>query len=93
MGPNPNRIPGPVPPPSTTVFAENGRTLFTHEVSLGVQREIWGQISVTADYVRARGENLLVARDLNYPDLNDPLRRRPTPNFQQITAIQTAGHS
>jgi hypothetical protein len=43
--------------------------------------------------VWARGHNLLRTRDLNYPDLDDPLRRRPDPSVQEIRVRETAGRS
>lgn len=94
LGPNPNRTTGPVTPtPSTTQFADDTTTPFSEQVSVGVQREITGQLAITADGVWARGYGLMRARDINYPDLNDPLRRRPNPNFQVIRVIETKGHS
>jgi hypothetical protein len=92
FGPNPNRRGGP-PPPSTTRFAEETKTPSTEQASIGVQRELPGQVSLAADVVWARGRGLLISRDLNYPDLTDPDRRRPDPNFQQITVVETRGHS
>jgi hypothetical protein len=48
---------------------------------------------MTADAVWARGRNLLRLSDGNYPNLDDPLRARPDPNFQQITVRETEGRS
>jgi hypothetical protein len=48
---------------------------------------------MTADAVWARGRNLIRTRDGNYPNLDDPLRGRPDPNFQEITVRETEGRS
>ena len=93
-GPNPNRTTGPITPtPSTVQFAPDNRTPYTQQIMAGVQRQIGRTFSVSADLVRARGLGLLRSIDANYPDLDDPLRRRPNPAFQRITVVQTAGNS
>jgi hypothetical protein len=48
---------------------------------------------MTADVVWARGRNLMRLSDGNYPNLDDPLRARPDPNFQEITVRETEGRS
>ena len=93
-GPNPNRTTGPITPtPSTVQFAPDNRTPYTQQITAGVQRQIGRTFSVSADLVRARGLGLLRSIDANYPDLEDPLRRRPNSAFQRITVVQTAGNS
>jgi hypothetical protein len=93
-GPNPNRTTGPITPtPSTVQFAPDNSTPYTQQITAGVQRQIGRTFSVSADLVRARGLGLLRSIDANYPDLDDPLRRRPNTAFQRITVVQTAGNS
>ena len=93
-GPNPNRVGGPTTPiPSTTQFADDTRTPYTEQVTGGIQKQLGSTFSVSADVVYARGNGLLRSIDANYPDLEDPLRRRPNPNFQRITVVETAGSS
>jgi hypothetical protein len=93
LGPNPNRT-GPTRfVPSTTRYGDRMKTPLAAKATLGVQRELSGRTVITVDGVWARGWHLLAARDLNYPDLNDPDRRRPDPNFQVIRAYETRGNS
>ncbi len=93
-GPNPSRTGGPIVPiPSSTRFAEDNRTPFTQQLTVGFQQQIGRTFSVGVDLVSSRGQNLLRSSDLNYPNLDDPLRRRPDPNFQRITVVQTLGRS
>jgi len=93
-GPNPNRTGGPITPiPSTTQFSPDNRTPYTRQVTAGIQRQIGSTFSISADVVSARGQGLLRSIDANYPDLDDPLRRRPNPAFQRITVVQTKGNS
>lgn len=94
QGPNPNRTGGPIlPTPSTVRFADNNRTPFTQQVTVGFQQQIGRNFSVAADLVSSRGRNLLRSTDLNYPDLDDPLRRRPDPAYQRVTVVETLGRS
>ena len=94
LGPNPNRVGGPITPtPSTVQFAEGNRTPYTQQITGGVQRQIGQSMSIAADLVTARGYGLLRSTDANYPDLDNPARTRPNPNFQRITIVETAGDS
>jgi outer membrane receptor protein involved in Fe transport len=93
-GPNPNRTGGPISPiPSTVQFDPDNRTPYTEQITAGVQRQLGRTFSVSADIVRARGLGLLRSMDANYPNLDDPARRRPNPNFQRITVVETQGNS
>jgi hypothetical protein len=93
-GPNPNRTGGPIVPiPSSTRFAEGNRTPYTQQFTVGFQQQVGRTFSVGVDLVNARGDGLLRSSDQNYPDLDDPLRRRPDPNFQRITVVETLGNS
>ncbi|MSO36427.1 MAG: carboxypeptidase regulatory-like domain-containing protein [Acidobacteria bacterium] len=93
-GPNPNRVSGPVTPsPSTVRFGDGNRTPYTQQYTIGFQRQIGNRLSVAADLVKARGYGLLRSMDSNYPDLDDPERRRPDPNFQRVTVVETKGNS
>lgn len=93
LGPNSRRVGGPVSvPPGASRFPEEIRTPYTEQASVGM-RQFRGHLTLTVDAVWAQGHNLLRTRDLNYPDLNDPSRRRPDPHFQVITTRETEGHS
>jgi hypothetical protein len=93
-GPNPNRVGGPITPiPSTTQFAADNRTPYTQQITGGIQQQIGSTFSISADLVSSRGNGLLRSMDANYPNLDDPLRRRPDPNFQRVTVVETAGNS
>jgi len=55
---------------------------------------VWSAaLTIAADVVEARGKHLLMTRDLNYPDLNDPSRQRPDPQYQRVAAVDSIGHS
>jgi Carboxypeptidase regulatory-like domain/TonB dependent receptor/TonB-dependent Receptor Plug Domain len=93
-GPNPNRTGGPISPiPSTVQFDPDNRTPYTEQLTAGVQRQLGRTFSVSADIVRARGLGLLRSMDANYPNLDDPARARPNPQFQRITVVETEGNS
>src|SRR5262245_65733886 len=78
--------------PNGRRFAATLRTPYTEQASIGL-RQLRGPLSMTADLVWARGRNLMRLRDGNYPNLDDPLRARPDPNFQEITVRETDGRS
>jgi hypothetical protein len=89
-GPNPNgKISGP---PSTTRLVDM-HVPFTDQFAVGFQRALSTLTVVTADIIYARGRDLLVTRDLNYPDLTDPNRARPDPTVQRVTAVESRGNS
>ncbi len=93
-GPNPNRVgPSTVPPPSTVRFSDAVHTPYTQQYTIGVQQQIGERFSVAADLVNAQGYGLLRSLDANYPNLDDPLRRRPDPNFGRVTVVETTGSS
>jgi hypothetical protein len=93
-GPNPIRIgTSTAAPPSSTRFAEDNTTPYTQQLTIGFQQQIGQTFSMAIDLVSARGRGLLRSSDLNYPNLDDPLRRRPDPNFQRITVVETLGNS
>jgi hypothetical protein len=93
-GPNPNRTGGPITPiPSSTQFAPDNRTPYTQQLTAGVQKQLGSAFSISADLVGARGNGLLRSIDANYPNLDDPARARPNPNFQRITIVETKGNS
>jgi hypothetical protein len=93
LGPSPRRTGERTTlPPGTARFVEEIRTPYTEQGSVGM-RHLRGQLALTVDGVWSRGHNLLRTRDMNYPDLDDPARRRPDPTFQAITTRETKGNS
>lgn len=79
--------------PSVTRYGDDMQTPYAAQATLGIQRELGSRTVLTVDGVWARGYHLLAGHDLNYPNLDDPQRRRPDSNFQAITAYETRGNS
>ncbi|MDO8681065.1 MAG: TonB-dependent receptor [Acidobacteriota bacterium] len=77
--------------PSTTVAPDEVKTPVTRQFSVGVKRELFAGIAVSADYVNSRGKNAYNAPDVNAPDPVTGLR--PDPAYLRITQYQTTGHS
>ena len=77
--------------PSTTVAPAEVQTPVTRQLSIGVKRELFGGMAVSADFVNSRGRNLYNAPDVNAPDPVTGLR--PNPAFLRITEYQTTGNS
>jgi hypothetical protein len=88
-GPNPNRGGNVAGPPSTTRLADM-HVPYTDQFSIGLQRTVTREMALTADVIQARGRDLLVTHDLNYPDPNGT---RPDPLYQQVTAVESRGNS
>jgi hypothetical protein len=77
--------------PSISVASDNIQTPESRSVSLGVKRELFAGVAVSADGVYSRGYNQFNNRDLNP---RDPVTgRRPDPNFLRITNYETEGHA
>lgn len=93
FGPNERRTGAAPPAPSGTRYGDHMKTPLAAEATLGLQREFGTGMVLSVDGVWARGWHLLAAHDLNYPNLDDPTRRRPDPRFQAITAYETRGNS
>jgi TonB dependent receptor-like, beta-barrel len=93
LGPNPRRTGSRPLIPSTTVYGTNMKTAVAAEATLGIQHELGANTVLALDGVWAEGYHLLAGHDLNYPDLNDPLRPRPNPNSLVIQAYETRGNS
>jgi hypothetical protein len=66
---------------------------YTDQFAVGFQRALSTLTAVTADVIYARGRDLLVTHDLNYPDLTDPNRARPDLSVQRVTAVESRGNS
>ena len=77
--------------PSTTVAPAEVNTPVTRQLSIGIKRELFSGIAVSADVVNTRGRNLYNAPDVNAPDPLTGLR--PDPAFLRITQYQTTGNS
>jgi hypothetical protein len=94
FGPNPARGSTLVTrAPTTTRLAANMETPHTQQITGGIQHALIGTMSLAIDGVWARGQRLLVTRDLNYPDLNQVSPRRPDPLFAQVNSVETSGQS
>ena len=91
--PDPDDRPGRrMMPPSVNRFAARIETPYTEQATAGM-RHVIGRMVASADWVWARGHNLLRTRDINYPDLTQPSRPRPDSTFQRIRVRETEGHS
>jgi hypothetical protein len=77
--------------PSTTVAPSEVNTPVTRQISIGVKRELFAGIAVSADYVNTRGRNLYNAPDVNAPDPVTFIR--PNPAFLRIVEYQSTGNS
>ena len=94
FGPNPLRGPAPLGrPPTTMRLAEQLVTPFTEQVTIGVQRVLGTSFSLAIDGVWARGQHLLVTRDLNYPNLDQSPPVRPDTRFAQMNSIESTRNS
>jgi hypothetical protein len=94
FGYNPLRTAGLVTPvQNTTRLADNLLAPYTSQATAGIRREIGSNMAISADGVLARGYNLFLTHDLNYPDPTDPKQRRPDPDFLQVNEVQSRGHS
>ncbi len=58
---------GALPPRNVQVFDPGLRSPWTRQISIGYQRQLPGGVSVGADYVNARGMNLIRRIDTNAP--------------------------
>jgi hypothetical protein len=89
--PNSRGSVGPPEPPSTVIAAPEIHLPRTRQLSIGVKREVFSGLSVSADYVNNRAMYLYNGPDINSPD---PITRvRPNPNFLVITQYETTGNS
>lgn len=77
--------------PSISVSSENIRTPESRSVSLGVKRELFAGVALSADGVYSRGYNQFNNRDLNPRDPVTGLR--PDPRYLRITQYETEGNA
>jgi hypothetical protein len=77
--------------PSTTIAPDDVQTPVTRQLSIGLKRELFAGMAVSADFVNSRGRNLYNAPNVNAPDPVTGLR--PDPTFLRITQYQTTGNS
>jgi outer membrane receptor protein involved in Fe transport len=77
--------------PSTTVAPDEVQTPVTRQLSIGLKRELFAGMAISADVVSTRGRNLYNAPDVNAPDPVTGLR--PDPSYLRITQYQTTGNS
>lgn len=79
------------PTPSTTIAAFDTNVPHTATTSIGFSRQLVPDLAVSADYVHARGRDLLRSQDLNAPD--PATRVRPNPSFVRVMAVGTNANS
>lgn len=77
--------------PSTTRAPSSVETPVTRQSSIGIKRELFAGMALSADYVNSRGKNLYNAPDVNAPDPITGLR--PDPAFLRIVEYQSTGNS
>ena len=75
--------------PSPTIAAPTIHTPYTSTLSIGLQRQIANGLVASADYVRAHGDDLFNAVDINAP-INGV---RPDANYLRVIQYQTTGRS
>lgn len=76
---------------STMVPPPDVQTPVTRTMSVGIKREVFSGLAVSADVVRTRGEHLYSLVDTNYPA---PVTNvRPNPNFLRMTTYAMTGNS
>ncbi|MGE5361223.1 MAG: TonB-dependent receptor [Bacteroidales bacterium] len=93
-GPNPSRPPDLAHVVTSTAgLAPYLSTPYSDAATVGVSRTLRANVELSIDACWARGHQLFYTRDLNYPDLTDPLRQRPNPSLQQVLVVGNGGQS
>jgi hypothetical protein len=81
-------------PVSATAYQRDLQTGRLEHWSIGVGRQLGDSRTIDVAYVGSRGRNLIAARDINQPDPSPVGRNlRPNPLFDDITLIESRGHS
>ncbi len=80
-----------VPPPSIEEFDPNFSNPYAQHFSLGFEREIIRNLSVSVDAVYSHGLNRIRRRDLNAPP--DGTRVRPNPKIERYSWHESSGES
>ncbi len=76
--------------PSATVAAPDIQVPSTRTLSIGMKRELFSGMAVSADFVNTRGMHLFWAHDVNW---NSATASRINPNWQSVTRYETTGDS
>lgn len=88
-------------PISLTNFASPFDVPYMQKWSLGIERQLPGQIVLDTSYVGSKGTHLLFQRDINQPFASaavasgqiNPNAVRPYPGFASISTYETSGNS
>jgi carboxypeptidase family protein len=88
---NPSSLLSSSSPPSVLRIEPRIRTPYAVQASLGVERKLGHQTSLTAEYSMLRGAKLYRMRDVNAPLPTSGVR--PDPNFLNIDQFETSGGS
>jgi hypothetical protein len=76
--------------PSATVAAPDIQVPRTRTLSLGMKRELFFGMALSADFVNTRGQHLFWAHDVNW---DSATLKRINPNWQSVTRYETTGDS
>ena len=78
-----------------TALSPDLRTPYADQLTLGLQGRIGAATIATLDAVGSRGRDLLIGRDLNYPDLSRPddITPRLAPTLRQVVIAESRASS
>ncbi len=91
LGFNPNRSGRPAVDQFSLLEYAPTVTPYTDQATVGIERQVGRTAGLTVDLVRARGHQLPIELDLNYPDPVTHLS--PDPSVKQILATETIAES
>jgi hypothetical protein len=80
-------------PRSATTYQRDFRTAYAHQWNLNVQRQLGPTRLLEVAYVGSKGRELLRGRDINQPAPSPVPLPRPVPQFDDITALESAARS
>jgi Carboxypeptidase regulatory-like domain/TonB dependent receptor len=88
---NPSNLVSNSPPPSVLRTDPRLRSPYVFQASLGLERKLGRQTSLTAEYAMLRGLKLYRMRNVNAP--LPTIGLRPDPNFLNVDQFETSGNS
>lgn len=82
--------------PGITRIDPNIEPQYGEQANLQIERELPGQLTVSAGYLHMRGLHIILSRNVNVPRCTaavDPNLCRPDPNFGNISRYESSGNS